>query len=57
MITPRYLDNYLSDTEIQELDECVAFCCPDGSGTILFQRFTHEIVVTTAQFEEDFIDE
>jgi hypothetical protein len=57
LITPLYLKDYLSDTGIIDLDECVAFCCLDGSGTILFQRLTHEIVVTTAQFEEEVVND
>lgn len=53
MTLPRYIQDYLSDTGIQELDECIAFSCPDGSGTLLFQRFTHEVLVTTMPLSDD----
>lgn len=43
----------MADAGIQQLDECVGFVCADHSGTLLFSRLSHEVLVTAAPIDDD----
>lgn len=53
MALPDYLVHYMADAGIQQLDECVGFVCADHSGTLLFSRLSHEVLVTAAPIDDD----